>query len=269
MGGDNEKESPISKLIDRHCGEVVHGLKRRLERLSHKTYKDEPYRSMLSTARVVRNAEAGDSLAVAMMLARTFPSLYRGTFGRQCEARIVSLLHSLYDAGHLSLADTRVCEVGGSVAGVMILNTGRPIGRGSAAGYWRLLHGKFGRLHAPRVFLGSLIATKMLDRRIPRGSDLVYIEALAVAEEHRGRGLGSLLLADAEAWALDRGRTRLALHVLASNTGARRLYERSGFRPWYDLASKSRWHTPFPNSSWASILRARALKPTAVSQRDC
>jgi GNAT superfamily N-acetyltransferase len=209
----------------------------------------------------LRNAEARDSGAIAEILAHAFPTLYRGTFGRWRHTDIVSLLHALYDAGHLPLDDTRLAEVDGHVVAVMVLHTGLPIGRGSAAGYWRLLQQRFGLWQSPRMFWGGIMANVMLDRRIPRAPDLVYIEALAVAESHRGLGLGSLLLADAEQWARARGRSRLALHVLASNTGARRLYERTGFRPWQGTPVRPRWQPSLPTPSWSAILMARTLQP--------
>src|SRR5438067_4634426 len=117
---------------------------------------------------------------------------------------------------------------------------------------------RYGLFRTPRIFAGGVLANLMLDRRIPRAPDLVYIEALAVAEEHRGRGLGSRLLADAERCARSIGRSRLALHVLANNTGARRLYERAGFRLWYDPRPGLRWRLT-PPSSWVALLMARPL----------
>ena len=57
-----------------------------------------------------------------------------------------------------------------------------------------------------------------------------YINAIAVRPAHRGRGLGKQLLAIADACAIEAGRTATSLIVAESNTGARHLYERAGFR---------------------------------------
>lgn len=57
-----------------------------------------------------------------------------------------------------------------------------------------------------------------------------YVNELAVAERWRGRGIGTRLLAEAERWARDHGAMGMALDTLATNEGARRLYERLGFR---------------------------------------
>jgi GNAT superfamily N-acetyltransferase len=230
------------------------------ERPNARPGEEEPEYEKLSALAIVRNAEPRDALAIAQILAQAFPALYRGTFGSHRQARIVALLKALYDAGHLSLTDTRVCEISGRVTAVMILHTGLRIGRKSPRDFWRLLWTRFGLLHAPRMFVGGIMANLMLDRRIPRAADLVYIEALAVAEPYRGQGLGSMLLADAEQWALSHGRSRLALHVLANNLAARRLYERTGFRPW--TRGPRQPHEPGSRSTspWTAIPMVRTLR---------
>jgi ribosomal protein S18 acetylase RimI-like enzyme len=57
-----------------------------------------------------------------------------------------------------------------------------------------------------------------------------YVNVLAVYPEHRGRGLGSGLLALAERIAADLGSSGLSIIVSDANAGARRLYERRGYR---------------------------------------
>lgn len=211
-------------------------------------------------APTLRNAQLSDAPGVAAVLTQAFPSLYQSTFGIRENAAIESLLHILYEYGHLSLDDTRVCESGGKVVAVMILHTGDSVGRGSPARYWRLLREQFGLLRAPRLFLGGVTANVMLSRRIPQAPDLVYIEALAVAESHRGQGIGTQLLAEAEAFARSRGRSRLALHVLVGNAGARRLYERAGFRQWREREPENPWQSALPPSAWSALLMKRDLE---------
>lgn len=57
-----------------------------------------------------------------------------------------------------------------------------------------------------------------------------YVNVLATLPAHRGRGLGSRLLDFAEARARTAGRRGMSLIVDDSNLGARRLYERRGYR---------------------------------------
>jgi aminoglycoside 6'-N-acetyltransferase len=52
---------------------------------------------------------------------------------------------------------------------------------------------------------------------------------ISVSPGWQGRGLGTALVKAAEAWARERGGTRMQLHVTAANTGAIRFYERLGY----------------------------------------
>jgi ribosomal protein S18 acetylase RimI-like enzyme len=57
-----------------------------------------------------------------------------------------------------------------------------------------------------------------------------YVHVLAAYPEHRGKGLGFALLALADRLAAADGRQALSLVVSDTNTRARRLYERHGYR---------------------------------------
>ncbi|MFQ5551552.1 MAG: GNAT family N-acetyltransferase, partial [Gemmatimonadales bacterium] len=60
--------------------------------------------------------------------------------------------------------------------------------------------------------------------------DSYYICGMALFPEHRGRGIGSRLLALAEEHARDKGFDKLSLLVFEQNTGAKRLYDRADYR---------------------------------------
>jgi ribosomal protein S18 acetylase RimI-like enzyme len=57
-----------------------------------------------------------------------------------------------------------------------------------------------------------------------------YVNVLAAYPQDRGKGHGAALLAIAERLAADTGRKGLSIIVSDANTGARRLYERCGYR---------------------------------------
>ena len=57
-----------------------------------------------------------------------------------------------------------------------------------------------------------------------------YVHALAVSPHHTGSGYGSALLAEAERLAARAGKSGMSLAVTDTNAGARRLYERCGYR---------------------------------------
>jgi ribosomal protein S18 acetylase RimI-like enzyme len=56
------------------------------------------------------------------------------------------------------------------------------------------------------------------------------VDSLFVAESHRRRGIGDVLMSRAMAWLAGRATRSLAVEVMACNTDALRLYERYGFR---------------------------------------
>jgi ribosomal protein S18 acetylase RimI-like enzyme len=64
------------------------------------------------------------------------------------------------------------------------------------------------------------------------GCPSLNVHDLAVLPDHRGRGVGRLLLEEAERRARARGSSKLTLEVHATNEGAIRLYRRFGFGPW-------------------------------------
>jgi RimJ/RimL family protein N-acetyltransferase len=57
----------------------------------------------------------------------------------------------------------------------------------------------------------------------------VYIVAVGIREDRRGRGIGARLLAALEDWARARGAWRLELRVVVDNRRAQALYRRAGF----------------------------------------
>lgn len=57
-----------------------------------------------------------------------------------------------------------------------------------------------------------------------------YICGMALFPEYRGRGIGTRLLAYAEQAARERGFGKLSLIVFEQNAGAKRLYEKTGYR---------------------------------------
>jgi GNAT superfamily N-acetyltransferase len=74
-------------------------------------------------------------------------------------------------------------------------------------------------------------ATAYQDLRSVRFGLRAWVEDLAVAPEHRSRGVGKALLEGAKAWAREHGATRLALDSGEARRDAHRFYERE--RPSY------------------------------------
>ena len=78
---------------------------------------------------------------------------------------------------------------------------------------------------------GSILGVAMVTLRpeLLSHSPSAHLEVLVVAESAEGRGVGTALLEAAETGAREHGARSMSLHVFASNTRARRVYERAGF----------------------------------------
>jgi len=57
-----------------------------------------------------------------------------------------------------------------------------------------------------------------------------FVTDLVVTAQMRGKGIGSTLLQEAEAFARQKGASALRLNVLAENRSARAFYGKTGFR---------------------------------------
>ena len=73
--------------------------------------------------------------------------------------------------------------------------------------------------HESQTYLSSLV-------------DYAYISDLVVLPAYRGRGIGTMLLQQAEDFARQQGATVLKIQVLAKNQLAADVYQRVGFRPY-------------------------------------
>jgi ribosomal protein S18 acetylase RimI-like enzyme len=90
---------------------------------------------------------------------------------------------------------------------------------------WPAVRSEYGLLGAlPRALILRFIAS-------PDVSGELWVDFLAVAEGHRGCGIGTSLLHEVFAFAQAEGMQAVRLDVVDTNPGARRLYERLGFVP--------------------------------------
>src|SRR5262249_19073609 len=87
-----------------------------------------------------------------------------------------------------------------------------------------------------------------LHRLMSMAPDTWYVHALAAYPQHRGFGIGSALLAEADRRAARANTPGLSLIVSDTNTAARRLYERCGHRETARRAMvKEGWDHPGTN----------------------
>jgi mycothiol synthase len=84
---------------------------------------------------------------------------------------------------------------------------------------------------APEGALAGAIRSELR----PSGFITGYITQVAIAPEHRGRGIGSALIGAAARELVARGAVTIRLHVRSSNPDALRLYERLGFSGGWEV----------------------------------
>jgi ribosomal protein S18 acetylase RimI-like enzyme len=115
------------------------------------------------------------------------------------------------DVGGFSWRNATVLEVDGKVAACLI---GYPLSR---------VPEPIDLAQTPAMF----VPLEELERSAP---GTWYVNVLAVYPEHRGRGFGTALLRLADGLAAEAGTLGTSVIVADANTGARRLYERCGYR---------------------------------------
>jgi len=84
---------------------------------------------------------------------------------------------------------------------------------------------------APRGY--AVLSVKSSSASWDVGERIGEMETLAVAEDARGEGIGSLLVEACRERLRAEGITHWGVAVVEANEGATRLYERVGFRPFY------------------------------------
>jgi ribosomal protein S18 acetylase RimI-like enzyme len=130
----------------------------------------------------------------------------------------------------LSYKNVTFAERGNMIVGMVSGYTAEQHHRSShhplkqAAGQWNL------RMRIVLVLFAPLM--RIIDS-ISDGD--FYLQAIAIDKEHRGDGIGSLLMDSLEERARASGAVRLALDVSAKNEEARRFYEHRG------MIIESRW----------------------------
>ncbi|MCX4986792.1 GNAT family N-acetyltransferase [Streptomyces sp. NBC_00572] len=162
---------------------------------------------------VRRGVPEGDEARVAALYWEAFARKLGAALNPPDKARAFLAAHLHHDRGITALVD-------GEVAGVAGYQLDR---RGLTGGGASDLLAAYGVLRGlPRLALLAL-----LERR-PAARELV-MDGIAVAPEHRGKGIGGLLLREITTVAAEARCHRVRLDVIDVNPRARALYERHGF----------------------------------------
>ncbi|KAJ6826555.1 uncharacterized protein M6B38_371240 [Iris pallida] len=99
-----------------------------------------------------------------------------------------------------------------------------------------------------------------------RRTGVAYISNVAVRESERRKGVGKLLIAEAEAKARSWGCRSVALHCDASNLAAVRLYRGQGYRT-VKVPEGAKWPQPKTTPSDEFDLMMKLLSPSKTTRR--
>ncbi|MFD4829031.1 GNAT family N-acetyltransferase [Streptomyces uncialis] len=152
---------------------------------------------------------------------RRAAELYWGAFGRKLGPALNPASKAVpFLAGHLSSPRTVCALVDGQLVGLAGYQHG---GQAPAGGSARAVLRAYGHLRGLR----RLLILALFERR-PAPGQLV-MDGIAVDQDMRGRGIGSLLIEEVAAVAAERECREIRLDVIDTNPRARALYERRGF----------------------------------------
>jgi ribosomal protein S18 acetylase RimI-like enzyme len=182
---------------------------------------------MTGGAVATRHARPEDAAAIARLLMEALGSKYRPALGRHAERALAVLVRRELERGAAAPAYL-VAVAGGAPAGVVHLGVEEVADEA--------LLGEIARVVGwPRAAWAGVTMSLLSHGRL--AADEAYVEELAVAPEHRRRGVARQLLAACEEEARRRGKRRLTLWVTSDNAAAIGLYRGAGFR----VARRRRW----------------------------
>lgn len=171
---------------------------------------------------VVRPARLVDLPGVAAVLQEAFSDKMRVIFSKQPE-KVRALLEEIYTGpvgrGYDGIL---VAERDGRIIGTLLVEPIYYTPRENRA----LEHFAVRELGMLRMLRAAFLLWLMGYRPKPGEA---YISDVGVAPDHRGEGVGRLMMEQAEQWARDHDREKLTLWVAATNERAIHLYEKAGF----------------------------------------
>lgn len=176
---------------------------------------------------VIRQARADDVEAAVPLIHSSGPETFNYVFDVPGRGTALDFLSSAFveAVGPFSFSLHTAVELDGRIVGVGAGYDGHQTVPHTPIAIRQIL-GFYGIWRSLGVIRRGLAVERIV--RPPHG-DLFYIGHLGIVRQHRGRGIGSILVDHLLAEATERGRQTAALDVSVENPNAQRLYERMGF----------------------------------------
>ena len=182
---------------------------------------------MTSADITIRPAAPTDAPGGALLIHHTMGAIADYVFGLGDRTRAIDVFARLFAAGRnrLGWRHSRIAEVDGEAAGLLIAYPSSMMKRLEAATGFGLA-GIYGIGGFADFVRRGLPLSAVKEARAGE----YYVSNIAVFPQYRGRGIGTRLLEAAEESAGAAEMGACSLCVDGGNAGARRLYERFGFR---------------------------------------
>ncbi|PLS16999.1 N-acetyltransferase [Bacillus sp. M6-12] len=164
---------------------------------------------------IIRNAKPVDAEAAAVLILSAIKDIAEALTGETAELEILRVLRDYFkrEKNRLSYRNSIILETKGEIAGIVIAY------HGSEAE----------QLDAP---IRSRLKQKMQNAVVDKEAEVTdyYLDTLCVAHQHRGKRMGTMLIAAAEEKGRRLGYATIALNVEKDNERARSLYSRLGYK---------------------------------------
>ncbi|USK70657.1 GNAT family N-acetyltransferase [Peribacillus asahii] len=166
---------------------------------------------------LIRQAVQADAKKAVRLFRDAIKDIAEALTGEKEEERVLAVLADFFTqkGNRLSYENCTLCEIDGSVAGVLLGYDG-----GDAE--------KLDEPLAARLRVLKNNPTFKLEKEAKEGD--FYIDTLCVDSAFRGKGIGTKLLQVAEQYAKAKGYKRISLAVEEDNKKAQQLYTKIGYK---------------------------------------
>jgi ribosomal protein S18 acetylase RimI-like enzyme len=205
----------------------------------------------------VHPARTVDLPGVAAVLQDAFSDKMRVILGNQPD-KVRALLEAAYTGPVQRGYDgVLVAERGGRIVGTALIEPVHYTDQENR----HFEHIAVRELGMPRMLWGAFLLWMLGHRPEP---DEAHIRELAVAQDCRDEGIGSLLLEYIEAWAWNHDRQRVTLWAAANNAPALYVYEKAGYTV---RRTRANWliRLVFGISQWHHMEKALEAPPLLLS----